>query len=89
MVEEDRREILAAAFAPGALVAEVARQHDVATSLIYKWRLRTLSVNSGGPSFTSAVVVDEPASSGGRAASERGRRSWPAKAGHPRLYLPW
>ena len=36
--EEDQCRILAAAFAPGAKVAAVARQYDVATSLIYKWR---------------------------------------------------
>jgi transposase len=36
--EEDQCRILAAAFAPGATVAAVARQYDVATSLIYKWR---------------------------------------------------
>ncbi|MER8785605.1 transposase [Mesorhizobium sp. M1006] len=43
--EEDQCRILAAAFAPGATVA-VARQYDVATSLIYKWRrtMRALSM---------------------------------------------
>ncbi|WP_425374864.1 transposase [Mesorhizobium tamadayense] len=39
---------MAAAFAPGAMVAAVARQHDVATSLIYKWR-RTVRAVSGAP----------------------------------------
>ena len=59
--EEERQKILAAAFAPGASVSEVARQYDVATCLIYKWRQQALSVSSGGPSFTP-VAVDEPAS---------------------------
>lgn len=68
--EDERQKILAAAFAPGASVAEVARRHDVATSLIYKWRQQALSVTSGGPSFAPAVVVEEPARSGGKAASE-------------------
>lgn len=36
--EEDRRRVLAAAFSPGAVVSDVARRLDVATSLIYKWR---------------------------------------------------
>lgn len=31
-------EILNEAFAPGACVAEVARQHDVSTPLVYTWR---------------------------------------------------
>ena len=34
----ERERILAAAFAPGAVVAKVARQFDVASSLIYTWR---------------------------------------------------
>jgi transposase-like protein len=36
--EEDRRQILAEAFLPGACVAEVARRHDVSTGLVYTWR---------------------------------------------------
>lgn len=34
----ERATILAAAFAPGAVVADVGRQFEVSTSLIYKWR---------------------------------------------------
>ncbi|MER8589706.1 transposase [Mesorhizobium sp. M1338] len=45
--EEDQCRILAAAFAPGATVAAVARQYDVATSLIYKWR-RTMRARETG-----------------------------------------
>ena len=55
--EEDRCRILAAAFTPGAVVADVARRFDVATSLIYKWR-RAYLTPSG---FAPAVVVDAPA----------------------------
>ena len=36
--DAERVEILEAVFAPGAVVADVASQFDVATSLIYKWR---------------------------------------------------
>lgn len=67
--EDERRKILAAAFAPGASVAEVARRHDVATSLIYKWRRQALPVNRGGPSFAPAAMVEEPVSSVREAAS--------------------
>src|SRR5271170_3920771 len=35
---EQKRAIVAAAFAPGAMVREVARQTDVTPSLIYRWR---------------------------------------------------
>ena len=36
--DEQKRTIVAAAFAPGAVVAEVARHADVHPSLIYRWR---------------------------------------------------
>ncbi len=54
--EDDRERILAASFAPGAVVADVARQFDVSTSLIYKWRKTCLA--AGAPAFVPAVLVD-------------------------------
>jgi transposase len=68
--DDERQQILTAAFAPGASVAAVARQYDVATSLIYKWRQQALSASSAGTSFTPAVVVDEPACLPDKAVSE-------------------
>ena len=68
--DDDRERILTAAFGPGASVTAVARQYDVATSLIYKWRRQAQSANCGGTSFIPAVVVDEPRCSPGKAASE-------------------
>jgi transposase len=59
--EEERQEILAAAFAPGASVSEVARRYDVATSLVYKWRQQARVPNNVVTAFTPAIVVDEPA----------------------------
>jgi transposase len=58
--EEERRKIVTAAFGAGASVAAVARQYDVATSLIYKWRQQSLPAHNIGLSFTPAVVVDKP-----------------------------
>lgn len=58
--EGERREILAAAFSPGAVVADVSRQFEVSTSLIYKWR-RQLIAPEEVPSFVPAVVVDNVA----------------------------
>ncbi|MER8753789.1 transposase [Mesorhizobium sp. M1050] len=56
--EEDQCRILAAAFASLSTVAAVARQYDVATSLIYKGR-RTLKARETG--FAEVIVVpDEP-----------------------------
>jgi transposase len=36
--EEQKREIVLAAFVPGAVVRDVARRADVTPSLIYRWR---------------------------------------------------
>jgi transposase len=57
--EDEQRQILAAAFAPGAIVADVSRQYEVSTSLIYKWRRHALAAESGS-GFVPAVVVEEP-----------------------------
>ena len=64
--EEERLQILAEAFAPGALVAQVARRHDVSTALIYTWRRKLCQpVAETGTSlpaeagFAEAVVVDD------------------------------
>ncbi|MFD1192720.1 IS66-like element accessory protein TnpA [Phenylobacterium conjunctum] len=54
---DEQREILMAAFSPGAVVADVARQYEVATSLIYKWRREVLAARDDG-GFVPAVVVD-------------------------------
>jgi transposase len=53
--EAERDEIVAASFAPGAVVAEVARQFDVSTSLIYKWRREA---QQPGPMFVPAVMAE-------------------------------
>lgn len=53
--DAERVEILEAVFAPGAVVADVARQFDVATSLIYKWRREHAAESQ--PAFLPAMVV--------------------------------
>ena len=59
---EDRRRILMAAFRPGAVVADVSREYDVATSLIYKWRREVVAARAEAQ-FVPAVIADalEPA----------------------------
>jgi transposase len=56
---EDRRQILMAAFTPGAIVADVAREYDVSTSLIYKWRREVVAARAEAQ-FVPAMIV-EPA----------------------------
>ena len=54
---EQKRSIVAEAFASGASVCEVARRADVVPSLIYRWRreLRTAAVG-----FAEVVVAPGP-----------------------------
>ena len=54
---DEQREILMAAFSPGAVMADVARQYEVATSLIYKWRREVLAARDDA-GLVPAVVVD-------------------------------
>ncbi len=61
--EDQKLSILAAAFAPGASVADVARQADVCPGVIYRWR--QIYMTQDRPSgFAPAVVVDAPATRG-------------------------
>ena len=57
---EQKRAMVAAAFAPGAVVVDVARRADVCSSLIYRWR-RELGVASHG----FAEVILAPGVAGG------------------------
>ena len=69
--EEQKRTIVAAAFAPGAVVSAVARQADVCSSLIYRWRREI------GPPGGFAEVVVAPVI-GGRGSDGDERRCVPA-----------
>ena len=51
---EEKRALVAAAFAPGAVVSEVARRADVCASLIYRWR-REWGQAPGG--FAEVIVA--------------------------------
>jgi len=56
--EEERRRILATAFAPGAVVADVSRQLEVSTSLIYKWRQQA-KAGAARPAFAPVVLASD------------------------------
>src|ERR1700751_4833598 len=53
---DDRHRILTAACAPGAVIADIARQFDIASSMIYKWRRQARGANRPG-AFAPAVVM--------------------------------
>jgi transposase len=52
---EQKRSIMAEAFAPGASVYEVARRVDVVPSLIYRWRQE---LRTGAAGFAEVVVTE-------------------------------
>jgi len=58
---DERRQILEAALAPGAIIAEVGRRWDVSTSLIYKWRREEL-VAAQGSGFARVMLEDKAGS---------------------------
>lgn len=64
--DEERFQILAEAFAPGACVADVARRRDVSTSLNYIWRRNLRREQAEGAplpiveaTFAQAVLAEE------------------------------
>ena len=51
---EQKQAVVSAAFAPGAVVSEVARRADVCSGQIYRWR-RDLA-GTGGSGFAAVIV---------------------------------
>ena len=58
---EQKRSIVAEAFAPGASVCEVARRADVVPNLIYRWRRELRSTAAGFAQVMVAPGADERA----------------------------
>ena len=56
--EEQKRAIVDAAFAPGAIVADVARRAAVCAGQIYRWRQELQHVSSGFSQVVIAAVAD-------------------------------
>lgn len=54
--EDEKRAIVAAAFAPGAVVTQVARRADVCASQIYRWRRDLAAARNG---FAEVVVLPD------------------------------
>ena len=76
---EQKRSIVAEAFAPGASVCEVARRADVVPNLIYRWRRELRSTAAGFAQVMVAPGADERAVTS--AALERRRqKSWRAQS---------
>lgn len=56
---EQKQAIVAAAFAPGAVVSEVARRADVCASLIYRWRRELVRARGGFAEVVVAPTLDD------------------------------
>lgn len=60
--EEERRQIVAESFEPGASVSMVARRHDVNTNLLFTWRRRygtEVQGPGGSARFVPAVIATD------------------------------
>jgi transposase len=58
--DEQKMALLSAAFSPGGNVAEVARDADVCTSLLYRWRQAHLASRAApAVGFSPAVLIDD------------------------------
>ena len=56
--DDEKRRLVAAAFAPGTVVSHVAREHGVATSCLFAWRKRFAdSANGGAPNAPRLIPV--------------------------------
>jgi transposase len=82
--EEQKRAIVDAAFARGAIVADVARRAAVCAGQIYRWRQELGHVSSG----FSQVVIAAMADGGNDAAPDRGPAIEVEFAGTARLSIP-
>jgi transposase len=83
--EEQKRAIVAAAFAPGAIVADVARRGAVCAGQIYRWRQELRDAGSG---FSQVVIAAMADGGNDRAAPDRGPAIEVEFAGMARLSIP-
>ena len=56
--DEQKRAIVSASFAPGAVVSEVARRADVSSGQIYRWRQEFRGAAAG---FAQVLIAESPA----------------------------
>jgi transposase len=84
--EDQKREIVAAGFAPGAVVREVARRAEVSPGQIYRWRQELRAAASG---FAQVLIASsEDLDQGTREASCSGPAIEVEFAGKARVRIP-
>jgi transposase len=83
--EEQKRAIVAAAFAPGAIVADVARRAAVCAGQIYRWRQE---LRRAGHGFSQVVIAAMDEDGNDRAALDPAPAIEVEFAGAGRLRIP-
>ena len=83
--EEQKRAIVAAAFAPGAIVADIARRAAVCAGQIYRWRQELGHTRSG---FSQVVIAAMDNGGNDRAALDAAPAIEVEFAGAARLRIP-
>jgi len=58
---DEKRALVAAAFAPGAVVADVARRADLQAGQIYRWRRDLAGGGGPGRPAFAEIVLESPA----------------------------
>ena len=61
---EEKQALVVSAFGPGGSVARTARQAEIGTSLLYRWRRRMALDSSEGAGFARVVVKSSALASG-------------------------
>jgi transposase len=59
----EKASILAAAFAPGAVVKEVARRANISTGQLYTWRKQLMKPAAGDAFARVVAIADQPGAS--------------------------
>ena len=59
---EEKQALVVSAFAPGGSVARTARQAEIGTSLLYRWR-RRMALDAEGAGFARVVVKNSASAS--------------------------
>ena len=73
---DEKARILEATFAPGAKVAEVARRHDVAASVLFAWRRQSkVAGTTAVEPFVPIAVRTTPTVASRRTGRDAGRAS--------------
>jgi transposase len=81
---EEKAEVLAESFRPGASVAEVARRHGVSRGLLWTWRHQARKRSAvGEPSFVPVRIVEETTVSPGGGSTDQEERAELASTGQP------